>query len=181
LLGTYENREVTIDLEALGVPSHELANLDAPFSEEEVWETIKRLPSDKASGPGGFTRRFYKTCWLIIKTDVMAAVSCVWAQKLRNLRPLNSAFITLLSKLQPAQGVKDYRPISLVHSFTKLVTKILAKRLAGRLQEIVLKPVHFHQEEVHSGQFYASATHNPVSPSAKAAPHSVQAGYLQGV
>jgi hypothetical protein len=77
LLGTHENREVTIDLEALGVPSPELANLDAPFSEEEVWETIKHLPSDKASRPDGFTGRFYKTCWPIIKTDVMAAISCV--------------------------------------------------------------------------------------------------------
>jgi hypothetical protein len=137
LLGTHENREVTIDLEALGVPSPEIANLDAPFSEEEVWETIKHLPSDKAPGPDGFTGRFYKTCWPIIKTDVMAAISCVWAQKFRNLGHLNSAFITLLPKLQPAQGVKDYKPISLVHSFTKLVTKILANRLAGRLQEMV--------------------------------------------
>jgi hypothetical protein len=101
LLGTHENREVTIDLEALEVPSHELANLYAPFS-EELWETIKRLPSDKASGPDGFTERFYKTCWPIIKTDVMAAISCVWARKFKNLRPLNSAFITLLPKLQPA-------------------------------------------------------------------------------
>jgi hypothetical protein len=137
MLGTHENREATIDLEALGVPSHELANLDAPFSEDEVWETIKRLPSDKAPGSDGFTGRFYKTCWPIIKTDVMAAISCVWARKFRNLRPLNSAFITLLPKLQPAQGVKDYRPISLVHSFAKLVTKFLANRLAGRLQEMV--------------------------------------------
>jgi hypothetical protein len=47
LLGTFENREVTIDLDALGLPSHELVQLDAPFSMEEVWETIKRLSSDK--------------------------------------------------------------------------------------------------------------------------------------
>jgi hypothetical protein len=86
LLGTHENRDVTIDLHALAVPSYELAQLDVPFSEEEVWETIKRLLSDKAPGPDGFTGRFYKTCWLIIKPEVMAAVSCVWAQKFRNLR-----------------------------------------------------------------------------------------------
>jgi hypothetical protein len=36
LLGTHENRDVTIDLHALTVPSYELAQLDVPFSEEEV-------------------------------------------------------------------------------------------------------------------------------------------------
>jgi hypothetical protein len=33
--------------------------------------------------------------------------------------------------------VRDFRPISLVHSFVKLVTKLLANRLAGRLQNMV--------------------------------------------
>jgi hypothetical protein len=36
LLGTHVNRDVTIDLDALEVPSYDLAQLDAPFS-EEVW------------------------------------------------------------------------------------------------------------------------------------------------
>jgi hypothetical protein len=137
LLVSHESREVTIDLDALGVPSYELAQLEAPFSEEEVWDTVKRLPSDKASGPDGFTGRFYKTCWPIIKNDIMAAISCVWARKFRNMRVLNSAFITLLPKMQPTHYAKDFRPISLVHSFTKLITKVIANRLAGRLHEMV--------------------------------------------
>jgi hypothetical protein len=33
--------------------------------------------------------------------------------------------------------VKDFRPISLVHSFVKLVTKVLANRLAGKLNDMV--------------------------------------------
>jgi hypothetical protein len=53
------------------------------------------------------------------------------------MRPLNSAFIKLLPKTEEAQFVNDYGPISLVHSTTKLVTKILANRLAGRLQQMV--------------------------------------------
>lgn len=34
---------------------------------------------------------------------------------------------------------RDYRPITLVHSFAKLVSKLLANRLAPRLQELVGK------------------------------------------
>jgi hypothetical protein len=137
LLGSHEDREVTIDPDALGVPTHDLALLDAPFSKGEVWETTKHLPAGKAPDPDGFTGRFYKTCWQIIKTDVMAAISCVWAREFRNMGALNSAFITLLPKYKEALLVKDYMPISLVHNFAKLVTKVLTNRLAGQLQQMV--------------------------------------------
>jgi hypothetical protein len=50
LLGSYESREVTIDLEALGVLSHDLAQLEAPFSEDEVWETITAFRQSSWAG-----------------------------------------------------------------------------------------------------------------------------------
>jgi len=50
---------------------------------------------------------------------------------------LNSAYISLIPKRAEADQVKDFRPISLVHSFAKLVTKILANRLAGHLDAMV--------------------------------------------
>jgi hypothetical protein len=37
LIGTNVGRDRIIDLEALGIPSHDLSELDAPFSEKEVW------------------------------------------------------------------------------------------------------------------------------------------------
>ena len=50
---------------------------------------------------------------------------------------LNSAYSTLLPKRLDAEQVKDFRHKSLVHSFAKLVTKILANRLASRLDKMV--------------------------------------------
>jgi hypothetical protein len=58
-------------------------------------------------------------------------------QKNRKYFMLNSAYITLLPKKEDAMNIRDYRPISLVHSFAKLVTKLLANRLAGRLDQLV--------------------------------------------
>jgi hypothetical protein len=49
------------------------------------------------------------------------------------------AFITLLPKKVEAQQARDFRPISLVHSFAKLVTKILANRLASHMDQLVAK------------------------------------------
>jgi mannosylglycoprotein endo-beta-mannosidase len=39
--------------------------------------------------------------------------------------------------MEGAEQPKDFRPISLVHSFAKLVTKLLANRLAPKLQQMV--------------------------------------------
>jgi hypothetical protein len=137
LIGTREQRDQTIDLEALGVHHHDLHMLDSPISEEEVWSTIRQLPTDKAPGLDGFTRRFYKTCWQIIKGDIMDAISAVWRRYFRIFQLLNTAFITLIPKKEGASQASDFRPISLIHSFAKLILKILANRLAHNLDSMV--------------------------------------------
>ena len=136
-MGESLDREVTINLDELAIPNFDLSELDAPFSEDEVWRTINSLPSDKAPGPDGFTGKFYKVCWPIIKVDLMAAISAIWSRKMGHLEMLNSAYITLLPKKEEATTIRDFRPISLVHSFAKLITRILANRLAGRLDAMV--------------------------------------------
>jgi hypothetical protein len=52
---------------------------------------------------------------------------------------LNSDFITLLPKKVEVQQAGDYRPISLVHSFAKLVTKILVNKLSPHMDKLVAK------------------------------------------
>ena len=131
LLGKSPDREVTINLEELNGPGFHLSELDIPFFEDEVWKTISSLPSNKARGPNGFTGKFYKTCWTKIKKDIMVAVSAVWSKKMANFEVLNSAYITSIPKNNDATNIREYRPISLVHSFAKLITKLLANRLVG--------------------------------------------------
>ena len=48
--------------------------LEAPFTQEEIKDTITSIPSDKAPGPDGFTDAFFKTCWDIVQEDVIAAL-----------------------------------------------------------------------------------------------------------
>lgn len=73
-----------------------LAALDAPITEEEVWQTIKSLPADKALGPDGYTSRFYKSCWPLIKADFMAAIITLQQGGARKLWLLNSAYLTVI-------------------------------------------------------------------------------------
>ena len=131
ILGSAEVRDYTLNLDELDMQHHDLSDLDAPFSEEEVWATIKDMHLDKAPGLDGFTRRFYKSCWSIIKADA------IHRGHVFKFRLLNTAYVTLLPKKVDAVEVKDFRPISLIHSFAKLVTKILANRLAPLLPSLI--------------------------------------------
>jgi hypothetical protein len=80
LLGASKDRNISINLEALetvGTPFSNLLELDNPIIEQEVCNAINCLPSDKSPGPDEFTSRFYKTCWSIIKDELMVVLIAV--------------------------------------------------------------------------------------------------------
>ncbi|WVZ63220.1 hypothetical protein U9M48_012865 [Paspalum notatum var. saurae] len=137
LLGKAEEMDYALRLTELGILPHDLSSLDAPFTEEEVWATIKDLPMDKSPGPDGFTGRFHRACWSVIKGDIMLALAAIHGGHVSRFRLLNTAFITLLLKKVDAIQVKEFRPISLIHIIAKLVTKVLANRLAPLLPALV--------------------------------------------
>jgi hypothetical protein len=71
LLGTAGLREHTLNLAPLILPDDDLQALDGPFTAEEIWDTIKRLPAHKAPGPDGFTAEFLRACWSIVRQDIV--------------------------------------------------------------------------------------------------------------
>jgi hypothetical protein len=85
--------------------------------------------SDRAPSPDGFISIFYQKAWPIIKKDSMAGILKLWVGYGRWFGKLNKPLITLIPKKLSASEIGDYRPISLVHSFLKLCSKIIAIRL----------------------------------------------------
>lgn len=67
LLGTTRNPTFAVDLDTLEIPSHVLVHLEAPITKYEVWAVVKDHPPDKAPRSDGFTGRFYKSSWVVIK------------------------------------------------------------------------------------------------------------------
>lgn len=126
----------SISFHALGLPYLDLAQLDVLFT-EEVWEAISDMPSDKAPGPHGFTGMFYKRAWPIIKIDILNAFNAFWSMDFRSFNLVNEAYMILLHKKDDPEEIRDCRPISLIHSIGKLVTKCLANRLSKFLDSLV--------------------------------------------
>jgi hypothetical protein len=122
------------------IDSQLLDNLEVPFSDKEIEETIKQLPNQKSPGPGGFNNEFIKPCWPIIGPDIKCLIQDFFDEKI-NLESINSSLITLIPKTESPSSANDFRPISLLNS----VLKILTKLLANRLQKVILKLVHKNQ------------------------------------
>lgn len=137
MLGTHSPCTVSLDFQSLGIPSVDMAATDYCFSEDEVWRTIQEMPIDKAPGPDGFTGLFYRFAWPIIKNDIMRAFHALWSLDARSLYLVNQAYMVLLRKKDDAALVGDYRPISLIHSFSKLFTKVLANRITTSIPKLV--------------------------------------------
>lgn len=108
-----------------------------PFTEIEVLNIVKNIPPEKASGPDGYIGIFYKNCWDIIKCDLIEALMGFYNHKTSKMHLFNEANIVLLPKKQDPTTVADYRPISLINSFTKIIIKILATRLAPHMNDLV--------------------------------------------
>jgi hypothetical protein len=123
-----------LNLEALGL---RLSELEAVFTNDEVWSVIKGMPKERAPGPDGFIGSFFQKAWRWIKRDVMAAVHKLYVGDDINFDKLNRAMIVLIPKMNNATEIGDYRPLSLIHSFAKLFAKLLAISLRPRMGEII--------------------------------------------
>jgi hypothetical protein len=137
LLGQTQERSLSLNWNHLGYHPHDLTELEEPFDEAEIKKTVLHMPSEKAPGPDGFIGLFYKKCWPIIGSDLTEALRAFHSLKTRKLELINEANIVLLPKKDGAINISDFRPISLISSMTKIITKILADRLAPRLNELI--------------------------------------------
>jgi hypothetical protein len=101
----------------------------------EIKNTVFSLNKDSAPGPGGFGAVFFQTYWDIIQLDVINAViqffTSGWI-----LPNFNSNTLVLIPKNENADSVNDYRPIAIANFKFKLISKIIADRLASIMPAI---------------------------------------------
>jgi hypothetical protein len=95
------------------------------------------MPAEKAPGPDGFSLLFYQKCWSCIKKEVVEAFNSLFSLRERGFGSLNQALVVLIPKKVDAVDMRDFRPISLVHSFGKIYSKLLADRLGVRMGDLV--------------------------------------------
>jgi hypothetical protein len=158
-IGTYVPRKFCLDFSQLQWEPMNLSHLELPFLEEEIRAVILASSKEKAPGPNGFIGLFFSSCWNLVKDDLVKEVQHFYSMNQQDLHFLNQAYVTLIPKKQNPQRVVDFRPISLTHSFAKLISKMMANMLSFKLGKLIfINQTAFHQKTMHSRQFHVCPT-----------------------
>ncbi|GKA49395.1 RNA-directed DNA polymerase, eukaryota [Tanacetum coccineum] len=112
------------------------ADLERCVSRDEIRMAVWSCGDNKSPGPDGFTFEFFKKYWDFIGPDFCEAVEYFFVNGSFS-KGCNSSFVALIPKVMDAKFVNDFRPISLIGCVYKVITKVLANRLASVIADLV--------------------------------------------
>ncbi|GJX28303.1 RNA-directed DNA polymerase, eukaryota [Tanacetum coccineum] len=114
----------------------QVSDLEASVSDEEIRKAVWGCGENKSPGPDGFTFEFFRKFWTVVGPDFCIAVKWFFEHGFF-ATGCNSSFVTLIPKTLDPKLVSEFRPISLIGSLYKVVTKILATRLSFVISDLI--------------------------------------------
>ena len=110
--------------------------LDEAITFTELSNALKKMKNNKSPGPDGIITEFYKMYWREIGKDLHDIV--VHSFRIKELpKTQYLALIKLLFKKGNRDDLKNWRPISLLNTDLKIISKTLAERLKKVLPSII--------------------------------------------
>ncbi|KAL6480711.1 hypothetical protein MHYP_G00117440 [Metynnis hypsauchen] len=112
------------------------AVLDAELSLEELHEALQGMENGQAAGIDGLPVEFYKAFWSVLGQDVLSVLRSSICE---GILPLSCrrAVLTLLPKKGDLTELNNWRPVSLLCTDCKLLSKALATRLGKVMEQVV--------------------------------------------
>ena len=103
---------------------------------DEIRKTVFSCNPGKAPGPDGLSFLFYQSFWDLVHPDLLRLFLAFYNRTL-DISKLNLASICLIPKKEDASSITNYRPINLINCSFKLITKLLADRLALVMDSLI--------------------------------------------
>ena len=111
--------------------------LDTPITLEDIISTIKNLNLGKSPGPDGLTSEFYLHFADLVGPGLHTLIEYIHRTgQLTDTQ--NTSYITLIPKTTSnSTDMKNYRPISLLNTDYKIITKTLARKLRSYIPTLI--------------------------------------------
>ena len=110
--------------------------LDNPITIDELRNSISKGNSHKALGHDGIGLGFYKTSWEEMKHDLLQTLNCMYIDGTILARQLQGLMVCIPKHAHPSK-VDDYRPLTLINTDHKIMTKVIAERLKPILSTLI--------------------------------------------
>ncbi|CAM2115990.1 unnamed protein product [Caretta caretta] len=105
--------------------------LELPLTLAEFSEALRRMPTNKSPGMDGLTVEFHRAFWDILGPDLVT----VWAESLQSgvlPQSCRRAVLALLPKKGDLRDLRNWRPVSLLSTDSKIVAKAISLWLGRR-------------------------------------------------
>ena len=103
------------------------SNLDKEINDKELKQAVDSQQKGKSPSGSGLPAEFYQKFWEEIKTMYRNLIN--YAKKNGFTEKQNTGIIKLIYKKGDIDDLANYRPITLINSDIKILTKVLANRL----------------------------------------------------
>ncbi|XP_071712589.1 uncharacterized protein [Rutidosis leptorrhynchoides] len=111
-------------------------DIEKKITEAEILDAINECSASKAPVPDGFKFSFYKMHWGLFKDYLVKALNWFW-DKCEISNGCNASFITLVPKSSDPLELNEFRPISLIGSYYKILAKVLSNRIRKVIPNLI--------------------------------------------
>ena len=124
------------DISIPQLSSSDQQSCELPLSTSELEHALKKMENNKSPGIDGLTSNFYKHFWPILGPDITQVFNYCFQHGLLT-RTQRRGIITLIYKKGDRTKLQNWRPITLLTTDYKILTKALANRLTNVLPSII--------------------------------------------
>jgi Reverse transcriptase (RNA-dependent DNA polymerase) len=142
-------------MQGLKFSEQEKAKLEQPFSLDELDTSIKSANLNSAPGPDGVSNKFIVRYWSFFRAPLLKYANCCF-EKGSLTDTFRSACIKLIPKKGDTTKIKNWRPISLLSCYYKILSRVINNRLGTAIDKIMSRS----QKAYTTGRYLHEVTFN---------------------
>ena len=107
------------------------------ISKDEVFKSLKSIDNNKSPGNDGLSREFYECFWDEVKKPFLASIHKAFLNQELSTSQKQAVIKMLEKKDKDKRFIKNWRPISLLNTDMKIISKVLSTRIKGVLPYLI--------------------------------------------